>query len=47
MLSKCNEWLSLLGYKSHRLGKLRALVHGIEEGNGCHLNSEGYWGIDG
>jgi len=34
MLSKCNVGVSLLSNKSHRLGKLSALVHGIEEGKG-------------
>ena len=39
---KCNTWLSLLSHKSHRLGNLKALALGIEEGNGCHFNSERY-----
>jgi len=46
MLSKFNVGLSLLSYKSHRLGKLRALVRKIKEGKGCHLNFEDCCGID-
>jgi len=42
ILSKCNVWSLLIGYKSCRLDKVNAFVCSTKEGEKCHLNDGDY-----